>query len=410
MADTETAIDWRNLPPVEDAPEIPSAPSQSFLKIHDRCDRAAMLYLKYGSGAGSIEMNRGAIFHEVAAALVRLAVEEGEPRVPPEVGKDVLIEIMDENPHLQVSAEERDALRYMVSNFCSGEVWDPERIVAVEGALSIEVGGYEITGHVDRVDDLGGGTLLVTDYKTSWSMPDTEEWKTQAFNAEGKPRFAGDFQTQLYALMLAEGLLDGMPIEGYERFKLRLVYPRFLFPEGLGERTVTVTKLQLLDFKLDVEQQLRRLTEVNGGEGRWQPTPGKAACRECPAEYECPLPPLLRPESQHASLNDVEDLEKAATAWFFMQRGGETLKARIKKAVIRLAEADPSALVLPNGEIGVQIGTDRALVLSTTATERLKDKQAHREAIERAVEFGEPYVEADHYTYSQTTSLDSRKI
>lgn len=410
MSATETTIDWQDLPPVEEELQVPEQPGQTFLKYHDRCDRAAYLYLKYGVGAGSIELNRGWIFHEVAALILEYGIEHSEPSVPPELGKELLLEVMKANPHRQVSAVERDALRYMVANFCNAEVWDPERIVAVEGAMTLDVGGFTITGHPDRVEDLGGGALEVVDYKTSWSMPDSDEWKNLSFADDGTPRFAGDFQTMLYGLMGIEGKLDGVPMEGYDRVKLRLAFPRFLFGDRLGAREAIVTRKQLLDFRDDVELQLRRLLDVNIGEGKWQPTPGEAACRECPAKFECPLPPMLRPESQHADLTDTDGLKKAATNWFFMTKSAEALKRRMKKAVIRLADENPEQVALDNGEVGIQIGSDVALILSTSETERLKDKDVQREAIRRAVEYGEPYDEREHYSYSQTTSLDKRKV
>lgn len=406
----ETEVDWQDLPPIEEPLQLPLEPGQTFLKYHDRCDRAAYLYLKYGVGAGSIELNRGWIFHEVAALILEYAIEHSEPSVPPELGKELLIEVMKANPHRLVSAAERDALRYMVANFCTAEVWDPERIVCVEGSMTLDVGDYTITGHPDRVEDLGGGGLEIVDYKTSWSMPDSDEWKNLSFADDGTPRFAGDFQTMLYGLMGIEGKLDGVPMEGYEYAKLRLAFPRFLFGDQLGAREAVVTRRQLLDFRDDVELQLERLTKVNIGEGKWQPTPGEAACRECPAKFECPLPAMLRPESQHSDLTDTTGLKKAATNWFFMTKSAEALKRRMKKAVIRLADENPEQVALDNGEVGIQIGSDVALILSTTETERLKDKDVQREAIRRAVEYGEDYDEREHYSYSQTTSLDKRKV
>lgn len=409
----EAVIDWRDLPPVseEDQPTVPDVPSQTFLKHHDRCDRAAMLYLRHRAGAGSHELNRGAIWHDVAARLTRYAIKKGEPRIgSPEVGKDFLLEYLDENPQLQVSAVERDALRYMISNFCVGEFWVPNKVLAVETTFTLEIGGYRIIGRIDRADDRGGGELEVVDYKTSFNMPDSEEFKPQTFDDEGNPRFAGDFQTMLYALGLAYGIFDdGLPLGGgYDRYRLRLAYPRYLYPEGLGKREVVVTQQQILDFRLDVEHQLRRLTEVNIAKRKWQPTPG-THCRECPAEYECPLPRILRPESQHANLTSIDDLEKAGTAWLFMAKRATNLKSRIKKAAERIGDEHPELLELPSGDRGVYIGSDLALIFIPTETEKIKDKTALREAIEET-RYGKPVDPNDHFTYSSGVSFDKRKV
>ena len=408
-------VDWRNLPAVSN-PERPGLsenwqPSQTFLKIHDVCDRAAMLYLNFKAGAGSHELNRGSIYHEVVARLTRHAIREGEPRIgDPNIGKEFLLEYMDENPHLQVKAAERDALRFMIAHFCVGEFWDPEKVEVIENSFTLEIGGFKIIGRVDRADVRQPGELEIVDYKTQMNLPDAEEFKPQSFDGNGNPRFAGNFQTMLYALGLAYGVMDdGMPLGQYERYRLRLAFPAYLRPDGLGKREVVVTQLQLLDFKADVESQLRRLREVNLGEGKWQPTPGNQ-CRECPASYACPLPRLLRPESQHADLEDLADLEKAATASWFMSKRASNLKARVKKTAERLEGENPGILDLGDGRRGVRIGTDLAFLFLPTEKDEIRDKAALNKAISATATYGEPFDWSKHFRHSEGTSFEKRKI
>jgi RecB family exonuclease len=408
-----TTIDWRDLPPVDEAerPLITPGwqPSQTFLRTHDRCDRAAMLYLNYAAGAGSHELNRGAIVHEVIARLTRLAVEHGEGRLDsPEIAKDELLDYLREHPNLQLSAAERDACRYMVSNWAVGEYFDPEAVIAIETPISLEVGGYVIEGHPDRAEDVGGGTIEITDYKTSFAPPD--DFKTQAFDPEGRPFFAGNFQTQIYALLVAFGTFpDGMTLgDGFERFKLRLAFPRHLRAGSLLDRVAVITRAQLLDFKLDLESQLQRLTDVNLGEGKWQPTPG-SHCRECPAEFACPLPRILRPEAQHAQLDSIEALERAAASAWFMGERAKVLKRRVKKAAERLAESDPEALDLGDGEKGVRIGRDLAYVFVPTQREEL-DKTGLFEAIEAAKLGGDEVNPADFYKRTEGVGFEKVKV
>jgi hypothetical protein len=411
---TVARTDWRDLPPVaeEEQIEIPEIPSQTFLKHHDRCDRAAYLYQRYKAGAGSHELNRGAVQHDVMAALTKEhIIGQGESTVPPELGKRRLYEYLDEHPELQVSAVERDAMRYMIANWCLGSWFDPDRILAVETTLTLEIGGFTIIGRVDLAEDLGIDMVQVTDYKTSFDMPDSDEFKAQAYTPEGDPRFAGNYQTQIYALLMAEGKLDdGLPLPGnYERFRQRLVFPRYLRPEGLAYREVVVSRKQLGDFRVDIEHQLRRLREVNGAKRKWQPTPG-THCRECPAEYACPLPKLLRAESQLADLDSIEDLERAGASWSFMSKRAANLKARIKKAAIRLGNEDPSVLDLGGGDRGVYIGRDQGLVFIPTDSEEIKDKERFRLAVEGAVEYGHPFDWEDHVNYRQGTKFDKRNL
>lgn len=419
----ETITDWRNLPPISEEEqaliEIPERPSQTLLKHHDRCDRAAYLYLRFKAGAGSHEMNRGSAVHDVIALLIQKYILDDEhPRtkVEPEVGKRELLAYFKAHPEVQMSAVERDAARYMIRNFCLGTFFDPARVLAVEQTLSMELGGFEIVGRVDLAEDLGPTMVQVTDWKTAFdedfNMPDPEDWKAESFDDEGRPRYAGNFQTQIYAMLLAYGTFeDGMPLgEHVERFRLRLAFPRYLRTEGVAYKDVTVTRQQLGDFRDDVEVQLQRLHQVNGGERRWQPTPG-SHCRECPAEYACPLPKLLRAESQLANLDTIEDLERAASSQFFMARRAKNLKARIKKAVERLAGEDREAFTLPDGRIGVYAGRDQALEFIFNDGEIRTSKPHELQLdVERAERFGESVDWTKHYTYRQGTTFDLRKV
>lgn len=407
-------VDWRALPPVPES-ERPHVepdwkPSQTFLKLHDRCDRSAMLYLLFRAGAGGHELNRGSIFHDVWAELTEFAIREGEHRIPPEMGKDALLAYYERNPEVQVNAQERDALRYMIANACTNEYLDPTKIIAVETTFQLEIGGFIVVGRIDRADHTAPGRLDVIDYKTAYNMPDRDDFIPQSFAPDGRPYFSGNFQTMLYALGLAFGVLDdGLRLEGFEEYGLRLVFPRHVKNGALGERSVVVTSQQLLDFKFDVESQLRRLREVNLGEGRWQATPGNH-CRECPAEFACPLPRLLRPESQHANLASLGDLEKLAANVNFMGGRTSTLKARLKKAAERLEQDQPGVLDLPDGMRGVRIGDDLAFVFQPYERESVGDKVALQEAAKLAAHT-DGNLDLDwHFKTSSGTEFKKRKV
>lgn len=433
--------DWRNLPPVSEAeqPEIPAVPSVTFLEKHDRCDRAAMLSLKHKGGAGSHPLNRGGLVHiamdrctneavaawresreltdedrarahELAAvdaeseadAEADAAVmidENGGARVSPEHAKDVLLEVMGENPHMQCSAKERDAARAMMHNWAMGSYLRPDKIIAIEQTLTLELAGFVIRGKPDLVQTVGPTALEVIDYKTSWAMPTADEFAGTAWQ-DGEPiGFAGDFQTELYALLIAFGRFpDGLGLPGsYEHFRLAQRFPRYLRAEGIAEREAWVSRKQLVDFRFDVELQLRRLRDVNGAERRWQPTPG-SHCGECPAPYECPLPAHLRAESQLADA-DATTLEKFAASANFMSGRASQLVRRIRKRAEQL------------GLDEVRIGRDLAYVFRHSDTSKRKTTQAQLEsAIDAAARFGEPFEYRDHYTYTQSTKFEKRKV
>lgn len=409
----EQSVDWRDLPPLEpdERPELPDdwVPSQTFLRTHDECDRAAYLQLRYRGGAGSHEMNRGALFHEIVERLIRHLIEHGEPKATPEMGKEMLAEVQLERPELQVSAAERDALRYMVDHWCRGTYFD-RPIIGIEQTLTLELGGFRVLARADLVEQAGAGVCEITDWKTSFP-PESDAFQRQAYSETGEPRWAGNFQLNMLAVLAAFGVAnDGMPLGQFERYRLTLAFPRRLLSDGrIATRTVEVTPPQLAGFREDLELQLLRLREVNLGGGKWQPTPG-SQCQICPAEYGCPLPPLLRAESQLANAESVDDLERLAASWHFMTRRAADLKARIKKAALRLEDDDPDALTLPDGDRGIRIGSDLALLFLPDEREEIRDKAKLREAVDRAAKYGDRIDWAEHFKFSEGTRFEKRKV
>jgi len=425
----ELPTNWRNLDPVPEdrQPHIPEnwTPSQSFLRIMDKCDRAAYLRLRFGD-AGSHELNRGAIAHMVFERLERMIAaptpenekpdwlvsaqerhEQAAIQVPPEIGREVLYEVMRENPELQVCAEERDALRYMVDHFCRGMTFaDP--IIGIETTLTLEINGFRVLIRPDLLEEPDSRTLRIRDHKTAWP-PDAEEFRRQAFDANDNPRWAGNYQLNMAAVVAAFGVADdGAPLGNYQRYELVLDFPRVLYPDGIAERTVVVDRLQVHSFRDDLELQLDRLRDVCLAERKWQPTPGSHCRNECPASDACPLPPILRPESQLADLDSLADLEQLAANVNFMGERGTALKKRLKSAALRLEEENPGVLDLGNGDRGVRIGRDLAFVFIPKEGEEIKDKAKLLEAGE-AAEHGVPFIRSDHVRATEGIEFAKRK-
>lgn len=356
---------WRDLPPVDRPISIDDRRvSVTLLRTHDRCDRSAYLDLLHEGGPGSAEMNRGSIFHVFAAKATQHLIEQDEQQLAPESAKDLLTEALDEHPELTVPAGERDALRAMAYNFASGTFFTPSTVVGVELPMTLDLGGWQIRGRPDLVVQPHFGRLDVTDYKTSFSMPTTAEWE-------------GDYQTMLYALMLAFGETDGGLRLGTEvaEFGLHLVFPRYLRDDGLASRDVTVTRQQLTDLRLDLEHQLARL-DRNLETQEWPALPGKA-CAECVSPAECPLPRHLRPESQMA-LASIEDARKLAEWWYVED-------ARVKRAKARLRGwADR------HGRRAIEVGRDRELAFVERSEFVSLDRPALAVEVEGAMEYGTP--------------------
>lgn len=401
---------WRDLSPVseDEAPNLPEnwTPSQTFLRTMDSCDRAALLYLTYGAGAGSHELNRGSLMHETIERLERLLIEQQENTIPPEMGRDILYEVMRENPRLQVSAFQRDELRYLIDHFCRGTYFEPERIIGIEKTLSLETGGFRVQVRPDLIEDMGGGVCRIRDYKSAWP-PDSEDFRAQAYDSQGNPRWAGNYQLNMAAVVAAFGITDdGLPLGNFSRFILDLEYPRILRSDGIDQRRVEVDRLQLQSFKDDLDEQLNRLQTICLDKRKWQATPGNH-CRECPAEVACPLPRVLRPESQLANLQSVSDLEEAAATWHFGSARMQRLKARLKKAAESLPDSD---LDLGDGLRGVRIGDGLALIFVETESEKILDKENMFAAAEEAAKGLADFRREDFVKRSKGVSFKKRKI
>lgn len=403
-------LSWRDLPPLPERERVavPDTPSQTFLKHWDRCHRSAHLYLKHRGGPGSHPLNRGSIFHEVARRLVlEHVIKRGEREIPPDVGKVELTRVFAEHPELTVPADERDYLRMLVYHFCLGSYFDPARVLGVEQMLTLKLGRWTVRGKLDLIYDHGSGMIEITDYKTQRNMPTSEEWATGGHDPRtGLPRFGGDFQTQVYGVLCAFGVDEhGMTIgEQVNRWRLVQRFPSTLWEEGIGYREADVDRVQLADFRDDVLAQLEALEHAIAT-GKWQPTPG-THCGECPAEYECPLPRHLRPDSQGASIDTLEEAERLAAFRRFSSRRQANLTRALRKAAER------------NGWERIYSGADTALVFIPEHRESLKPKSLPnlRADVEAAARYGhgledDGSFDLSKYTKtSQSTRFDERKV
>jgi hypothetical protein len=449
VPDEPRAVNWRDLPPipVEAQPTILGdpdfTPSQTFLRAMDRCDGAALLYLQHRGGGATHELNRGSIVHETIDRLIRLLIEahrqraagaggtdfeyevtageraeqlaeQREDRIPPEYGREILYEVMADNPEMQVSAEERDACRYMIDHFCRGTRFDPKTILGVEKTLTLETGGFRVLIRPDLLEEPEPRVLRIRDWKTAWP-PDSEDFRAQAYDDQGNPRWAGNYQLNMTAVVAAFGITDdGLPLGNFDRFILDLEFPRILRNENgekkIDQRRVEVDRLQVQAFRDDLDLQLHRLRTVCIDKRKWQPTPGNH-CAECTAEVACRLPRVLRPESQMADLQDVDDLAEAGTRWHFMTRSAERLKRRLKKAAEAILPEALESFTVDDEEVkGVRIGKDLALVFMDVEKTEVPDRDNLLAAAEAAANFGEPFDRDDHVKKRTAVEFKKRKV
>jgi len=407
VSDAVRRIDVRKMPPVPPDENIElddGFVSQTMLNYHDRCDRAAYLYRRWSGGAPAHALNRGTLFHIFAERGLRHMIDEDEPQLAPEVGKDIMLDVLRDNPTLAVPARERDVLRELAWNWCEGTtINDPRRrIVGIEEPMTLKIGPWTIRARIDLI--LQGQYLDVTDWKTSWALDDSVEFEASGElivdPRSGKAKWGGNFQTQVYATLLAFGAnADGLALgHDIDFFRLRYAYPRWLRRKGptaeLATKECVVRREQLIDFRLDLEVQLDRL-EASLDSGEWQPTPG-THCSECPAPRACPLPRHLRGDSQLPLDAPLEEATALAQWWNFTTADTRDVKRRLK------------AWAKVSGPI--PIGTDLELVFSDSVVEEIRDKPAMFTAMAEAAEYGKPFDRTAHVKRRQSTKFDKRKV
>jgi hypothetical protein len=274
-------VSLRDLPPVEPNVDRPEYLSQSFLARQDVCARSAFLYQKHRGGPSTHAMDRGSAYHEWFHRFVDLLVEQGENSAPPDVAKELLADVLADNPHWQIPEPEQDALRVMVFHTAEALWINPSEVVALETMLELDIDGVKVRGRVDFAAITPSARhATIWDAKTGWVIPSQET-------------FDRSWQTRFYALLLAEGKAseDPVPIgKGIETFTVAELYPRY---KNLPERKTTLTRQQLADFKLDVSAVIAR-AQHGFDTGLWPAVPGDH-CSTCPAAWDCPLPEILIP-------------------------------------------------------------------------------------------------------------------
>jgi hypothetical protein len=303
---------------------------QTWLRHFNNCPRSAFLAAKYEGRASTPAMARGTAIHEVFARATKLAMEMNEPTIPPDVVKSLVDEVLGEHP---VPLEEHDFLREMAFRWASEVSFDPQLVVACESLFEMEVGEWRVRARIDIAELLEGDkALLIRDYKSSRAAP---AWEEVARKMPDGRLVAKNFQLVLYALLMRFGvpvreepcefchgaghtiqmgradetevrcaMCDGTGVietpeplslaTGVNRFDMEFVYPGIEDREGrMVRRAVTLDRLELAEYRSSLEALVHRVA-VAESSGDWPAVVSDAACSECPAPGECPIPREVR--------------------------------------------------------------------------------------------------------------------
>jgi hypothetical protein len=435
------------MPPAPPAPafqhvflerSVPRNLRQTFLRHYNSCPRSAYLMLKYEGLDQTPAMVRGSAAHEVFRRATLEAMEQNEPMIPPDVVKILVDEVLAELP---VPFEEHDYVREACFRWASEVAFDPSMVVACETLFELEVGDWRVRARVDFAELLEDDkALLIRDYKTSRAAPPYDEVARKS--PDGR-LVAKNFQLILYALLLHFGVpvreepcpncSDGsvtqdvccrrfletgeccnFPVRGVEacetcdgrgvietpdpfpiadtarRFDLEFVYPGIEDREGkMVRRPLTMDHLELTEYRASLEGLVARVAKSEQT-GDWPAVVSDAACSECPASVDCPIPYEVR---DHRGV--VNTPEQASEAAMVLDR---------LKATTRSMQTELRNFAKAHGG-SFRVGPNKVMELVYTESESLD-----RDALRLALESGEPVDWQQFVTPKGRTDFKSRDL
>jgi len=157
----------------------------------------------------------------------------------------------------QFELYERDGIQQLGDFLAGHGVEEGSRVLHTEQPFDILIGKTAVVGRIDRIDDLGDGSIAITDYKTG--RPQTQEDADESL------------QLSIYALAAREKW-------GYQPDRIILY--------NLKDNTSVVTRrdpLQLREAGLKVEEVAGQIAA-----GHFEPKPDFHRCRTCPYRTLCP--------------------------------------------------------------------------------------------------------------------------
>lgn len=255
----------------------------------------------------SPEMARGGFLHRVLEDFHRREAEWRD--LPPAAQREWLEEAF--QGHLEDYLERVEPLldrrreelqvRQVLDNYLRFAT-RPQRVprrgtLATEKRFVLHLDGAEIHGVIDRINDTGGGTCEVVDYKTGRGMPLRRAYETYF----GEHPY--DVQLAMYYLACIEGVdEEGRPLDLRPRF-LSLWYPKdllwgnmrqVLFAVGEPAGLKAWMEQALAEKDLEGARSTVREAVASIRAGRFEPRPREApgTCLSfsgCPHQAVCPL-------------------------------------------------------------------------------------------------------------------------
>lgn len=406
--------------PVHLSKPLDKRASQTFLRHASRCPRSAYLYAEHKGEAQNDAMARGTAFHVLAERSIKLAIENGEQTIPPELVRDVLTEVLAEFP---VPFDEHDFLREMSWRWASEWTLDPAQVVACETLFVLNVGGWEVRAKVDFAE-LRGQTLYVADWKSGRGAFSYDDIARKRSDGTFLPR---TFQLVLYALAVKYGkpvrvepcsvcthsyypkvqhvvgvcpvcdgrttvehIEDATPGARAQDVIAEFIYPAIENEEGrMLRRTTGLTALELSEQLESLKALVDRLA-TSERTGDWPAIVSTAACGECPCPPECPIPEAMR--DHNGTITTVEQAAEALEALEIRREQDSKKRAAIKAFA-------------KEHDVEIRFGADKVARFVYSKTERL-----NKEAVLAAVQQQRPLARDEALSVTESTNFKDVKL
>lgn len=199
----------------------------------------------------------GTAVHAVAEHLTKMRLEGVEP------SENVAFEILDKEwrsdgfENQTQEAQKKEQARDMIRTYLRWEKQNPNSPVAVEKRFSLEIGGVQFNGFVDRIEKTPDGRYTVVDFKTGAAYKNSKTIRD-------------DPQMNVYALAVEN--LYGQAPEKTSLFYLR--------EDKIVENPIEAPHVERV--KAVIEEQVKSILDE-----RFEATPSYQTCRICDFKSIC---------------------------------------------------------------------------------------------------------------------------
>lgn len=291
--------------------ERPDVFRQSLLRSFEVCPRRTLHGMKVpdhlSTGWVGHAADLGTALHEFQRRYLLTLAEHGQGNMPTQEAIEIMYETVAELP-FTLPWEAMDELRQLVLGY-TDLIWNPKRILALEGELRWEVecpdGEVRVlkgTPDVLMADPPHG--LIVVDAKSGRGRPRGPRVEPEPGEVVEERKYLSDlYQGDVYSLLA----LRHYPSARYVIFRELHLRSGQIRQGRLGREALEHVERKLAA----VMMQLDRAISEGEDSPLWSPRPGQHCARQCPVAVSCPVPKEQRGEGAAGCQEDADGMARA---------------------------------------------------------------------------------------------------